>query len=129
MEIRWMATLPSLTHFAFAFYYEVPLGMRIVETMALVPQMECVVPVVFPSSMAQGSPARRAASVSAAKKELRKLDDPKVVVWSDSPSSLAAFDDVNAETFWKLAEKKVEAQKLEKELELGYPTHETQEMT
>lgn len=121
MEIRWMANLPSLTHFAFAFYYELPLGLRIIETMTLPAQMKCVVPVIFPGS--GGGRAR----VAATKKELKKLDDPKLVIWGDTPSALAIFNDIHANTFWKMAEERAEAQKLEKRMALGEMIHTSYE--
>jgi hypothetical protein len=107
--------LPQLTHCAFAFYHEAPLGIRIVEEMISMPHVECVLVVVYPSS--QRGPGK--AETASIRRELLKLDESKLVVWQNTPQAENIFQDEDADRFWKQIEDITEKQKSEKQAALN----------
>jgi hypothetical protein len=113
-ESHWFTQLPSLTHFAFAFYYGLHLGIRLVEEMTMSHKMHCVVAVVYPP--APGIQGKVAAT--AARKALEKLDEPTLVVWEDTPQLVEIFETDDADVFWAKAEHQVMIQKEQKEAAL-----------
>lgn len=114
-ETRWLIRLPNLTHCAFAFYHEPPLGIQIVEELTGIPRMQCVLVVVYPSS--QRGPGR--STTFTMRKALQRLDEPKLVVWEDSPRLISAFGDEDVDRFWKQAECIAEEQRLKRQAALA----------
>ncbi|PVF97122.1 hypothetical protein CPB86DRAFT_786303 [Serendipita vermifera] len=113
-ESHWFTQLPSLTHFAFAFYYGIHLGIRLVEEMTMSHKMQCVVAVVYPP--APGVQGKVAAT--AARKALEKLDEPTLVVWEDTPQLIEIFETDDVDVFWAKAEAQAKTQKEQKEAAL-----------
>ncbi|KAG8835070.1 hypothetical protein FRC17_005423 [Serendipita sp. 399] len=109
-ETKWFLRLPALTHLAFAFYYEIPIGLRIAEELTAAPQIRCVVMLVYPP--VQGGRGRTAARDS--RKELQKLDEPSLIIWEDTPQMVAKFEDEDADRFWRSVERIVDTQRKEK---------------
>lgn len=112
-ETRWLVRLPQLTHCAFAFYHEPPLGTQIVEELAAVPRMKCVLVVVYPSS--QRGPGKVDTAIM--RQALSRLNEPKLVVWQNSPNLVKAFEDEDVHRFWKRVEAITEEQQSEKQIE------------
>lgn len=106
-ETKWFLRLPSLTHFAFAFYYEMPLGLRIAEEMTASPQLKCLVMVVYPPS----NDPRGKLVARQNKEALLKLDEPNLVVWESNPKAIDRFEDVESNRFWKHVDEIVEKQR------------------
>lgn len=108
-EARWLAALPKLSHIAFAFYYDVPLGLNIVEELASSQMMQCVLVVVYwpHSRVDQGVKEH-------IKKSLQKLDEPKLVVWRGAPNLVNMLETEEIEPLWKEVEGIVLAQTAEK---------------
>ncbi|KAG8821037.1 hypothetical protein FRC19_008294 [Serendipita sp. 401] len=109
-ETKWFLRLPALTHFAFAFYYEIPLGLRIAEELTAGSQVQYVVMLVYPP--VQGGRGRTAARENS--KALQRLDEPSLVVWEDTPQMVAKFEDENVDRFWRNVERIVHTQRKEK---------------
>jgi hypothetical protein len=112
-EARWLAALPKLSHVAFAFYYEIPLGVIVLEELIASSRIQCVLIVVFHPYSRHNESAKEVK-----RRSLRKLDEPKLVIWEDTPHFVDLFETEDSERLWKVVDSIVGTQALEKQAAL-----------
>lgn len=112
-DTRFISQLPCLTHLAIAIYCDTPICVRIAEELSNAPQLRCIVMVVFP--LAHGG----IAAARIVRRELVRLDDPKLVVWEPISDLLRLFEGFEDDALWGRADAWVDQQTIEKQLAIG----------
>ena len=113
-ETRWLAALPRLSHIAFAFYYDVPLGLTIVEELASSDKIQCILVVVYHPSSREDVGVKENM-----KRSLQKLDEPKLVIWEDTTDLINMLETDKVDWLWKKVELIVQVQISEKQAALS----------
>jgi hypothetical protein len=112
-EARWLSALPKLSHIAFAYYYEVPLGVLILEELVSSSTVQCVLIVVFHPDGLHNEIAKESK-----RRSLLKLDEPKLVIWQDTPDLVELFRTEDSERLWNRVDSIVGRQVSEKQAAL-----------
>jgi len=108
-EARCLAALPRLSHVAFAFYYELPLGFIILEELVSSETIQYVLVVVY-----HPDGRHREGAKEMKRKSLIKLDEPKLVIWEDTPDLVGQFQAEESDQLWKKVENTVITRSSEK---------------